>query len=238
MNKKIAICLIVLLFSVEIYAKGGGGGSFGNNDKISKFPTKKITNVKNRIPGLKNGEHLYINAKVVVRTRNFFWVPTWKSGYAELKITKDRNKPHKVNRLTVIQVEPVNFILIRNTSTMGSANYTSDIQFHWGLDNLWNALVHGGRLSTYPVTFNNGHIEDTLGYNQNRYTIPYGYNRIPGHYASKNNASSLKISLRDPNAPVVTFFNVKILDNLGFAFTLTNKWGGGGSIPMMQVGSF
>jgi hypothetical protein len=240
MNKKLIIGLMVVSLSVNSWAKNGGGGSFGkNDDKVSKFPAKKLRNVKNEIPGLQSGEYIYINAKVVVRTRNYFWIASWIDGYAELKITNSHGREHKVNRLSLLQVEAVKYILHGNISNAGGRKYTSDIQFHWGLDSLYDALIYGRYLPRYPVTFNNGHTVDTLGYNQNRYTVPNGYNIIPGHYKSKNNASSLRISLVNPNAEVVTFFNVKLSDNLGFGSTLTNDWSSGGvSIPRQEVSSF
>lgn len=41
----------------------------------------------------------------------------------------------------------------------------------------------------------------------------------------KNNANYLRISLRNPAAPVTVFFNVKFADNIGHAFSVTNSWG-------------
>ena len=239
MKRKIIVVLLVLLFSVDVYAKGGGGSFGTNDDKVSKFPTKTLRNITNEIPGLHAGESLNINSKIVIRTRNYFWIASWKNGYAELKITNNRGREHKVNRLSLMQVEAVRFVLIRNIRVAGGPKYVSDIQFHWGLDALYDALVNGKYLPRYPVTFNNGHTVDTLGYNQNRYTVPGGYNIVPGHYTSKNNASSLRISLVNPNAEAVTFFNVKLSDNLGFGATLTNDWSSGGvSIPRSQVHAF
>jgi hypothetical protein len=240
MKRKIIVGLLVLLFSVDVYAKGGGGGSFGrNDDKVSKFPTKTLRNITNEIPGLHAGESLNINAKVVVRTRNYFWIASWIDGYAELKITNSHGKEHKVNRLSLLQVEAVKYILHRNISNAGGGKYASDIQFHWGLDSLYDALVNGSYLPSYPVTFNNGHTVDTLGYNLNGYTVPRGYNIVPGHYISKNNSSSLRISLANPHAEVVTFFNVKLSDNLGIGSTITNDWSSTGVvIPRQEVHSF
>lgn len=108
MKKNILISLIVVLFSVDVYAKGrsSGGGSFGtNNDIVDKYPTKKITNTRNSIPGLKNAESMFIYAKVVVRTRNYFWIPHWKNGYAEVSIKRGFGRPNRafnVKRLSVM----------------------------------------------------------------------------------------------------------------------------------------
>lgn len=232
MKRKVIIGLISVLLSVNVYAKGksNGGGSFGtNNDIIEKFPTKKIRNNKNLISGLRNGESLYINAKVVVRTRNYFWLPTWKDGYAEVKITNDYGRAFKVKRLTVMQVQKIPYKFTQMTRNEG-IGYTSDIKFDYAIDSSHIYL---------SLTVSNGRANNNVGYVQNAYQIPDYFTSIRKTY--KNNASSLRLSMKDPSAAVTAFFNVKLTDKVGEAFSLTNEWaddGGGINIPPIPVGTF
>ena len=231
MKKKILVSLMVMLFSVDVYAKGKshGGGSFGtNNDIVEKFPTKKIRNSRNLIPGLHNGESLYINAKVVVRTRNYFWLPVWKDGYAEVKITKDNGRAFNVQRLTVMQVQKIPYIYNQMARNEG-IGYTSDIKFTYAIDSSHVYL---------NLTISNGRANNNIGYVQNAYQIPNYFTSVRRIY--KNNANSLRLSMKDPSAPVTAFFNVKLTDKLGEVFSLTNVWADGKSvnIPPVTVGTF
>jgi len=231
MKKKILVGLMVMLFSVDVYAKGKshGGGSFGtNNDIVEKFPTKKIRNSRNLIPGLHNGESLYINAKVVVRTRNYFWLPVWKDGYAEVKITKDNGRAFNVQRLTVMQVQKIPYIYNQMARNEG-IGYTSDIKFTYAIDSSHVYL---------NLTISNGRANNNIGYVQNAYQIPNYFTSVRRIY--KNNANSLRLSMKDPSAPVTAFFNVKLTDKLGEVFSLTNVWADGKSvnIPPVTVGTF
>ncbi len=231
MNKNILIGLIIVLSSINVYAKGKshGGGSFGTNkDIVAKFPTKKVTNNKNLIPGLRNGENLYINAKVVVRTRNYFWLPMWKDGYAEVKVTKSDGRAFNVNRLTVMQVQKIPYRFNQMARSEG-IGYTSDIKFNYAIDSSHIYL---------NLTINNGRANNNIGYVQNSYQLPNYFTSVRRTY--KNNANSLRLSMKDPLAPVTAFFNVKLTDKLGEAFSITNVWadGKGVNIPPVQIGTF
>jgi len=88
------------------------------------------------------------------------------------------------------------------------------------------------------LTISNGRANNNIGYVQNAYQIPNYFTSVRRIY--KNNANSLRLSMKDPSAPVTAFFNVKLTDKLGEVFSLTNVWADGKSvnIPPVTVGTF
>jgi len=113
-------------------------------------------------------------------------------------------------------------------------SYTSDINFNYGIKLPFNRHLPTG------FTFSNGHNQNNVGYINSGYTIPNFFTYTRG--VVRNNSNHIRISLRDPSAPVTVFFNVKLTDYIGHAFSITNAWGGKDenfhSFPPVTIGTF
>jgi len=115
-NKKIILGLCILVCSVNINAKGGGG-SWGGDKTISKYGNKVVVaNSRAKTATFNSNDtcqkYIYVDTFLSYRVKDSFWgfKRTFQNGYATTKVTSgnDRNrcsrKEYKVPYLNIDQI--------------------------------------------------------------------------------------------------------------------------------------